>query len=117
MVGGDPREPNRQRLERAFQLASLQWPSIDGPRKVDSVVERVGRRAYGLVLVLRPFVAHKEAEPIIAATKAAGVSWALAEGYGIAAMKLAMDRFLGGPYRERSDRVTSGALPGFRSPG
>ena len=96
IVGGDPREPNRERIERAFQFASLEWPSIDGPRKVASVVERISRGTYRLVLVLQPFVAHTESEPIIAAAKATGISWALAEGYGISAVKLALERFLGG---------------------
>jgi hypothetical protein len=43
LLGGDPREPNRERLERAFQLASLEWPSIEGPRKVEAAVERIRR--------------------------------------------------------------------------
>ena len=97
MLGGDPREPNRQRLERAFQLASLDWPPIDGPRKVDPVVERIGEGTYGLVLVLQPFVAHSQSQPIIEAAKEAGTPWALAEGYGVSAVRLGLERFLGGP--------------------
>ena len=64
LLGGDPREPNRERLQRAFEFASLERPAIDGPRKVDSVVGRIRKGTYGLVLVLQPFVAHKESEPI-----------------------------------------------------
>jgi hypothetical protein len=104
MVGGDPREPNRQRLERAFQLASLEWPPVDGPRKVESVVGRITRRTYGLVLVLQPFVAHTESEPVIGAAKTTGTPWAMVEGYGVAAVKLGVERFLGGPR-------SGGALP------
>ena len=97
LLGGDPREPNRERLEQALQLSSLEWPSIDGPRKVESVVERIGKQAYGLVLVLQTFVAHKQSEPIIEAAKAAGIPWALVAGYGVQAVKLGLERFLGGP--------------------
>lgn len=97
VVGGDPREPSRLRLERALQLGSLEWPAIDGPRKVESVVGRIDRRTYGLVLVLRPFVAHNESEPIIEAAKRAGTPWAMVEGYGLASVKLGLERFLGGP--------------------
>jgi hypothetical protein len=97
VLGGDPREPNRERLERAFQFASLEWPAIDGPRKVDSVVSRINKGTYGLVLVLQPFVAHMESEPIIEAAKATGTPWALVEGYGVQAVKLGLERFLGGP--------------------
>ena len=97
VLGGDPWEPNRERLERAFQFASLEWPSIEGPRKVEAAVERIKKGAYGLVLVLTPFVFHKQSNPIIEAAKDAGVAWALVEGYGIAAVKHGLERFLGGP--------------------
>jgi len=97
ILGGDPREPNRERLERAFQLASLDWPAIEGPRKVEAAVERIRKGAYGLMLVLTPFVFHKQSNPIVEAAKEAGVPWAMAEGYGVAAVKLALERFLGGP--------------------
>jgi hypothetical protein len=118
VLGGDPREPNRERLERAFQLASLEWPAIDGPRKVDSAVGRIGKGAYGLVLVLQPFVAHKESEPIIDAAKAAGTLWALVEGYGVASVRLGLERFLGGPRSgvslSRDDDGGEGAEGGAR---
>jgi hypothetical protein len=103
LLGGDPREPNRERLQRAFELTSLEWPAIDGPRRVDSVVGRIRKGTYGLVLVLQPFVAHNESEPIIETAKAAGTAWALVEGYGVQAVKLGLERFLGGP--------RSGSLP------
>jgi hypothetical protein len=97
LLGGDPREPNRERLERAFQLASLEWPSIEGPRKVEAAVERIRKGAYGMVLLLTPFVFHKQSNPIIEAAKDAGVAWALVEGYGVGAVKHGLERFLGGP--------------------
>lgn len=81
MVGGDPREPNRQRLERAFGFASLEWPDIAGPRRVDAVVARIKRKTFDIVLVLAGFVDHKQSEPIVAAAKDAGIVWALADGY------------------------------------
>ncbi|MGH7298516.1 MAG: hypothetical protein ACRELB_26485, partial [Polyangiaceae bacterium] len=84
VVGGDPREPNRQRLERALGLASLEWPPIDGPRKVDSIVGRIRKGTYWLVIVLQAFVAHAESEPVVDAAKSAGTPWALADGYGVA---------------------------------
>lgn len=95
MVGGDPREPNRERLERAFGFASLDWPDIAGPRRVDAVVARIKRRTVDVVLVLAGFVDHKQSEPIVAAAKEAGVAWALADGYGTASVKSGLERFLG----------------------
>jgi hypothetical protein len=97
ILGGDPREPNRERLERALMLASLDWPSIDGPRKVDAIVERIRRGTYEIVLVLQPYVAHKQANAIIEAAKDTAVPWALVEGYGVSAVQAGLERFLGGP--------------------
>ena len=32
IVGGAPKEPNRERLETFFRLSSLEWPLVDGPK-------------------------------------------------------------------------------------
>lgn len=95
MLGGDPRGPNRERLERTFELGSLEWPRIDGARRVEAIVERIRGWRYGLVLVLRAFVLHKQADPIVAAAKSANVPWALVDGYGVAAIRLGLERFFG----------------------
>lgn len=94
VVGGDPREPNRKRLEALFELGSLEWPEIDGPRKVDAIVARIKRRTVDLVVVLRGFVDHKQSEPIVAAAKESGIAWAMADGYGATSIKLALERYL-----------------------
>jgi hypothetical protein len=56
-----------------------------------------GGRTYDIVLVLQPFVAHKQSNAIIDAAKETSVPWALVQSYGIAAVKLGLERFLGGP--------------------
>ncbi len=61
---------------------------------------------YGLVLVLTPFVFHKQSSPIIEAAKDASVAWALVEGYGVAAIKQGLERFLGGPRGGASTPIT-----------
>jgi hypothetical protein len=95
IVGGDPREPNRQRLERMFDLASLEWPDIAGPRRVEAIVARIKRKTVDVVFVLTGFVDHKQSEPIIAAAKESGIAWALSESYGVTSVKAGLDRFLG----------------------
>lgn len=100
LVGGDPREPNRERLERLFQLQCLEWPDVAGPRKVDALIERIRRRSIDIVIVLRGFIDHKQSEPVIAAAKESGVAWVLADGYGSAAIKAGLERFLGAQARE-----------------
>ena len=111
IVGGDPREPNRERLERAFRLESLDWPAIYGQRKVHSTVESIRAHGYGLVLVLAPLISHKQADAIIHAAKETSVPWALALGYGVSAIKLALERFLGGPTAHRSRRPSLSSAP------
>jgi hypothetical protein len=95
IVGGDQREPNRVRLERAFELRSLEWLESPGPRKVEALVSRIQRGTVDIVVLLKGLVDHKQSEPVIAAAKASNVAWALAEGYGITAVKASLDRFLG----------------------
>jgi hypothetical protein len=97
IVGGDPREPNRARLERLFELSSLEWPDIAGPRKVDSVVARIKRGTVDLVVVVGGLVDHKQSAPIIAAAKDSRIAWALAESYGVASVKAGLERFLAQP--------------------
>lgn len=94
IVGGDPREPNRKKLEQMFELASLEWPDIAGPRRVDAVVARIQRRTVDIVFVLTGFVDHKQSEPIIAAAKESGITWALSESYGGTSVKAGLERFL-----------------------
>lgn len=94
LVGGDPREPNRKRLEEFFELGSLERPDVAGPRKVGALVERIRRKGVDLVVVLRGFVDHKQSEPIVAAARESGVDWALADGYGATSIKVGLERFL-----------------------
>jgi len=95
--GGAPKEPNRDRLEAYFRLASLDWPLVDGPRKVEAIGQRVAKGAYDLVLVIRTLVAHKESEQILDAAKEARIPWAIVDGYGAASVKQGIDGFLRPP--------------------
>jgi hypothetical protein len=94
IVGGAPREPNRERLETFFRLSSLDWPLVDGPRKVEAVAQRIAKGTFDVVLVIRTLVAHTESERILDAAKEARVPWAMVEGYGIASIRSGVERFL-----------------------
>ena len=59
MVGGAPKEPNRDRLETYLRLATLEWPVIDGPRKVEAVAQRIAKGAYDLVLIVQAHIASR----------------------------------------------------------
>jgi len=94
IVGGAPKEPNRDRLETYLRLAMLEWPLVDGPRKVEAVAQRVAKGAYDLVLVIQSLVSHPEAERILDAAKASRTRWAMVDGYGVTAVRQGIERFL-----------------------
>ncbi len=94
IVGGAPKEPNRDRLETFLRLATLEWPVIDGPRKVEAVAQRIAKGTYDVVLIVQAHISHPEAERILAAAKASRTRWAMAEGYGATAVRQGLERFL-----------------------
>ena len=77
LLGGEPREPARVRLENAFAMSELEWIPGDNPRRLDSVVERVHQHKVDLVLVLQQWNAHKVTNKLIDACKSSGLPWAL----------------------------------------
>jgi hypothetical protein len=94
IVGGAPREPNRDRLETYLRLATLDWPPVDGPRKVEAVAQRIAKGAYDVVIVIQALISHPEAERILDAAKASRTRWAMVDGYGVAAVKQGLERFV-----------------------
>lgn len=95
LLGGEPREPARVRLENAFAMAELEWIPGDNPRRLDSVVERVTQHKVDIVFVLQQWTAHKVTNKLIDACKTSGVPWALVGSYSIKAIRMGLDRFLG----------------------
>lgn len=95
LLGGEPREPARVRLENAFAMAELEWIPGDNPRRLDSVVERVTQNKVDIVFVLQQWTAHKVTNKLIDACKSSGVPWALVGSYSIKSIRAGLDRFLG----------------------
>jgi hypothetical protein len=98
IVGGAPKEPNRDRLETYLRLASLAWPLVDGPRKVEAIAQRVVKGTYDLVLVIRALVSHPGAERILDAAKGSRTRWAIVDGYGVMAVRQGLGRFVKPPH-------------------
>jgi len=94
IVGGAPKEPNRDRLETYLRLATLDWPDIDGPRKVEAVAQRIAKGAYDLVIVNQSMISHPEAERVLDAAKASRTRWAMVDGYGVTAVRVGLERFV-----------------------
>jgi len=94
MVGGNPREDARERVQRTFGMRSLEWIA-DEPRKAQSAEARIAAAGYDLVLVLLRFVSHTTAERLARACNASQVAYAAVEhGYGVAAVRRSLEQFL-----------------------
>lgn len=95
LVGGDPREPNRVRLERTFRFASLDWTACEFRRNgLVQIRDRVTSGGVDLVLLLRRFIGHDADQVVIPACRQAGVAWASVErGYGAVSIQRAIERY------------------------
>jgi len=103
MYGGSPREDARVKLERALGIGSLEWPESDRPRRVEALAQRIASGSVDLLLIVRSYVQHTDAKKLIDAARTGGTQWALVDaGYGIEAVKAAVDNALTG----RSSRAT-----------
>lgn len=96
MVGGDPREPNRLRLEECFGFKELVWERTEHARNpLLHVRDRVRNGRVDVVFILARFVGHDADEIIQPACKERGVDFVpIAKGYGVAAFRLAIERYV-----------------------
>lgn len=95
MVGGSPREPARERVEGTFEMQELVWIA-DDPRKAQSAEARIDAGGFDLVLLLLRFASHPTSEKLRLACESRGVPFVPVEhGYGAAAIKQSLERFLG----------------------
>lgn len=94
MIGGDPREPNRERIERAFGFDELSWMKTEfSPRSIQAARERVASGGTDFVIILRRFVGHDTDDQIIPACAQAGTPWiSVPSGYGIERIRQEIER-------------------------
>ena len=96
LVGGDPREPNRRRLEQVFGFASLSWEATTGkPQALQSLRNRILARSVDVVFILGAFVGHQYDDVLLPACREAGVDWVHVDhGYGAVRIQASIERFL-----------------------
>lgn len=94
MIGGDPREPNRERIERAFGFEELSWMKTEySPRSIQAARERVTSGGADFVIILRRFVGHDTDDQIVPACAQAGTPWiSVPSGYGIERIRQEIER-------------------------
>lgn len=96
LVGGDPREVNRERLEHAFGFAELDWVGAEFKmNNLQMVRDRVRAGKLDLVIILGSFVGHDADDVILPAARECAVDWVhVDKGYGIVRVRRAIERFL-----------------------
>jgi hypothetical protein len=93
ILGGEPREEARQRLQNTFRFEDLDWVSPSA-RTDSQMEERIRSGRMGFVIVLNRFNAHKTVDKVVRACKESGTPWAAVErGYGVNAVRLAIERY------------------------
>lgn len=96
IVGGDPREPNRVRLEHAFGFAELEWVGAEYKRNnLHGVRDRVRSGRVDLVILLTRFTGHDADQIIIPACREMSIGFVcVPHGYGVVRVRQAIERFL-----------------------
>jgi hypothetical protein len=96
IVGGDPREPSRVRLERAFGFTELEWVGAEFKRNnLLGVRDRVRAGRTDLVILLTRFTGHDADQIVIPACREMGVGFVcVPHGYGVVRVRQAIERFL-----------------------
>ena len=88
MVGGDPRPKSRERIQRAFAFASLEWDEVN-----ESAAERLRKRAGTIDLfVFNRFGRHSLDDILLDEVRADLSRWVRVEhGYGVVGLRHAME--------------------------
>ena len=96
LVGGDPREPNRLRLEAAFGFSELEWVGAEYKRNnLHGVRDRVRSGRTDLVILLTRFTGHDADQIIIPACREMNIGFVCVQhGYGVVRVRQAIERFL-----------------------
>ena len=101
IVGGEPRQERRERLQEVFGFASLEWlPNpTRGVRRVVALTQQMRAGSLDLVIVLRAFVGHGVSDKVFDA-ETSSCRTILAENYGVTQVRLGIERFLAGAVSE-----------------
>jgi hypothetical protein len=84
----------KQELERGLDL-ELDWASVDHPRSLDGIAQRIRGGRYGLVLLATGFISHTHDAILVGAARDAGVDLVRAAKGRPVACALAIRRDLG----------------------
>jgi hypothetical protein len=91
LIGGNPKDTSRQKIEERFTFASLEWESGYQLRKLESIASRVESGGIDIVIFLTSFLSHKAWDVI--GHRSDRLPFILVErGYGITQIQAAMEK-------------------------
>ncbi len=98
LIGGDPREDARERLEHAFAFDELTWVEHGTglPSSLETIEQRV-RSGTCQVVLQNKFAGHGVSNRLKPACKAQGGLYARSVGYGVIQVALALRQAVGDP--------------------
>lgn len=93
LVGGDPRESNRQRIQRAFGFSELDWVETGfRSTSLPELGDRVRGGGADVVIVLGAFLGHETDDVLRPACAEAGAEWVYVDkGYGVVRIRDAFE--------------------------
>ena len=96
LVGGEPREAPRARIQAAFEFETLLWAHSSDIRAMQRLADRIHGGSPDLVILLARFISHKVTDILMPALRDGQVAWASVErGYGVTAIQRALERYRG----------------------
>lgn len=108
LVGGEPREQHRQRLEAATGVERLEWAPATrggGTGKLQSTAESIRHGSWDAVVLLPRFCGHDVDAVLVPACKSSGTPWLhVRGGYGVGPIREAV--------RELASRMEAAARDG-----
>lgn len=98
MVGGSPREANRERIQRAFGFKTLEWVETEFRRQsLQRLRDRLSANGPDLLIMLTSFIGHDADEVLLPTCRERGIPFAHVErGYGVVAIRRAIERYVSG---------------------
>ena len=95
LIGGDQREEARARIQRSFQMGSLEWVSTDHIRGAQQLAHSIRTGGVDLAIVLRRFIGHEMEKLVVDACNDVGIPCVgVDRGYGVTQVRLALERAL-----------------------
>lgn len=95
IVGGEPRDPARQRVQDAFGFSNVEWINTESSANIQALASGIRGGKIDFVIVLRRFICQDVDRVGLSAARAADVPWISVErSYGVQQIRAAIERYL-----------------------